>query len=58
MYFLENINYIVGVSWVDMHKLANRVLLAELRNAGLLQGDVDEMMKVSARQLRMPSFLM
>jgi hypothetical protein len=40
-----------------MHKLANRVLLAELRDAGLLQGDVDEMMKVSARQLRKPYFL-
>jgi hypothetical protein len=41
-----------------MHKLANRVLLAELRDAGLLQGDVDEMMKVSARQLRKLPFLM
>jgi len=39
--------YIVGVSWVDMHKLANSVLLSNLRDAGLLQGDVDEMMKVS-----------
>ncbi|XP_069681426.1 xaa-Pro dipeptidase isoform X3 [Periplaneta americana] len=34
-----------GVSWVDMHKLANRILLTELRNAGLLKGDVDEMLK-------------
>ncbi|GFG30221.1 hypothetical protein Cfor_11141, partial [Coptotermes formosanus] len=34
-----------GVSWVDMHKLANSVLLSNLRDAGLLQGDVDEMMK-------------
>jgi hypothetical protein len=30
-----------------MHKLANSVLLSDLRDAGLLQGDVDEMMKVS-----------
>lgn len=30
-----------------MHKLANTVLLSNLRDAGLLQGDVDEMMKVS-----------
>jgi len=34
-----------GVSWVDMHKLANHVLLSNLRDAGLLRGDVDEMMK-------------
>jgi hypothetical protein len=39
-----------------MHKLANRVLLAELREAGLLQGDVEDMMKVSDRQLRNPLF--
>jgi hypothetical protein len=56
-YFLEHFNCILGVSWVDMHKLANRVLLAELCDAGLLQGEVDDMMKVSARQLRNP-FLM
>jgi hypothetical protein len=30
-----------------MHKLANIVLLSNLRDAGLLQGDVDDMMKVS-----------
>ena len=30
-----------------MHKLANSVLLSHLRDAGLLRGDVDEMMKVS-----------
>jgi len=30
-----------------MHKLANSVLLSDLRYAGLLRGDVDEMMKVS-----------
>ena len=35
-----------GVCWVDMHRLADRVQLEELRNAGLLQGDVEEMIKV------------
>ena len=35
------------MSWVDMHKLANSVLLSNLRDAGLLRGDVDEMIKVS-----------
>ncbi|PNF40651.1 Xaa-Pro dipeptidase [Cryptotermes secundus] len=43
-----------GVSWVDMHTLANRVLLAELRDAGLLQGDVDEMMKAGLGAIFQP----
>lgn len=34
-----------GVSWVDMHKLASRTLLHELKVGGLLKGDVDEMLK-------------
>lgn len=33
-----------GTSWADMHLLSNRVLLEELKNGGLLQGSVDEMM--------------
>ena len=33
-----------GVSWVDMHKLANRTLLEELKKGGLLKGNVDDMM--------------
>lgn len=32
-----------GVNWLDMHVLANRVLLEELKAGGLLQGDVEEM---------------
>ena len=32
-----------GVCWVDMHKLAERVQLEELCVAGLLHGDVEEM---------------
>uniref|UniRef100_A0A336MI15 CSON000274 protein n=1 Tax=Culicoides sonorensis TaxID=179676 RepID=A0A336MI15_CULSO len=33
-----------GVSWVDMHLLANRVMLQKLKDGGLLKGDVDEML--------------
>lgn len=33
-----------GVSWVDMHKLANRVMLTELKAGGLLVGEIDDMM--------------
>lgn len=33
-----------GVSWSDMHLLANRVLLEELKKGGLVKGSVDEMM--------------
>lgn len=32
-----------NVSWVDMHKLANRVLLTHLVRIGILKGDVDKM---------------
>ena len=34
-----------GVSWVDMHLLADRVHLEELVKIGLLKGDIDEMME-------------
>ncbi|XP_061392352.1 xaa-Pro dipeptidase [Musca vetustissima] len=33
-----------GVSWVDMHRLACRVMLQRLKEGGMLQGDVDEML--------------
>jgi len=36
-----------GVSWPDMHLLANREVLKALLEAGLLQGDIDEMMAVN-----------
>jgi len=36
-----------GVSWVDMHLLANRVVLEDLTSAGLFKGDVDDMMAVN-----------
>ena len=34
-----------GVCWVDMHKLAERNILEGLIAAGILQGNVDEMME-------------
>lgn len=33
-----------GVSWVEMHRLACRVMLQRLKEGGMLQGDVDEML--------------
>ncbi|KAK4336748.1 hypothetical protein RND71_044174 [Anisodus tanguticus] len=35
------------VSWVDMHILAERVILNDLKNAGLVVGDIDEMIENS-----------
>jgi Xaa-Pro dipeptidase len=35
-----------GISWVDMHVLANRVTLEHLKAAGLVVGDIDKMMEV------------
>uniref|UniRef100_A0A182PP07 RAP domain-containing protein n=1 Tax=Anopheles epiroticus TaxID=199890 RepID=A0A182PP07_9DIPT len=43
-----------GVSWVDMHLLANRVMLEELRKGQLLQGDVDEMMEAGLNAIFQP----
>ena len=36
-----------GVRWLDMQTLSYRVILTHLRDAGLLKGDVDEMMAVN-----------
>uniref|UniRef100_A0A182M1T8 Peptidase M24 domain-containing protein n=1 Tax=Anopheles culicifacies TaxID=139723 RepID=A0A182M1T8_9DIPT len=43
-----------GVSWIDMHLLANRVMLEELRKGQLLQGDVDEMMEAGLNAIFQP----
>ena len=43
-----------GVSWVDMHLLADRVQLEELKRHGLLQGDVDKMMEARLGAIFMP----
>ena len=36
-----------GVHWLDMQTLSYRVILTHLRDAGVLVGDVEEMMKVN-----------
>lgn len=33
-----------GICWTDMHRLAERVILEDLRSAGLLKGNIDDMM--------------
>lgn len=43
-----------GVSWTDMHLLADRVHLEELTKLGLIKGDLEEMMKVRLGALFMP----
>lgn len=43
-----------GVSWPDMHRLANRRILEGLKAGGFLQGDVDEMMAKHLGALFMP----
>jgi len=34
-----------GVNWLDMHLLSEKVMLEGLKKLGLVQGDVDEMVK-------------
>ncbi|XP_022790041.1 xaa-Pro dipeptidase-like isoform X2 [Stylophora pistillata] len=43
-----------GVSWADMHRLADRIQLKGLRDIGLLEGDVNEMMKLHLGAVFMP----
>ena len=43
-----------GINWVDMHYLAERVILKALVEGGLLQGEVDEMMAVRLGGIFMP----
>lgn len=43
-----------GVSWVDMHVLANRVLLEELKAGGLLTGNIDEMVTAGLGRIFQP----
>lgn len=43
-----------GVSWVDMHKLANKVMLTELRTAGLVVGEIDDMMAAGINGIFQP----
>ncbi|XP_054856729.1 xaa-Pro dipeptidase [Eublepharis macularius] len=43
-----------GVAWPDMHRLADRVHLEELTKIGILQGNVDDMVKVHLGAVFMP----
>lgn len=43
-----------NVSWLDMHKLANRVMLQKLKDGGLLKGDVDGMMSAGLNGVFQP----
>lgn len=43
-----------GVSWPDMHRLAERRILEGLRSMGLLKGDVDAMMEARLGATFMP----
>jgi len=43
-----------GVSWIDMHILANKVMLKEMRQINLLQGDVNEMFEAGIAAIFQP----
>ncbi|ESO90952.1 hypothetical protein LOTGIDRAFT_217473 [Lottia gigantea] len=43
-----------GVSWVDMHKLAERSELEALKEIGIVNGDIEEMMAVRLGAVFMP----
>lgn len=43
-----------GIDWVDMHKLANRVMLQKLKVGGLLKGEVEEMMSAGLNGIFQP----
>ncbi|XP_024889937.1 uncharacterized protein LOC112466210 [Temnothorax curvispinosus] len=43
-----------GVSWPDMHLLANRVMLTALKEGGLLVGDVEDMIKEGLNEIFQP----
>lgn len=47
-------NAMEGVSWLEMHKLANRVLLSKLRDIGIVQGEIDDMMKAGINGIFQP----
>ncbi|KAK0413821.1 hypothetical protein QR680_007010 [Steinernema hermaphroditum] len=43
-----------GVRWIDMHLLAEKVLLEGLKGAGILKGDVDAMVKARIGAVFLP----
>lgn len=43
-----------GVSWVDMHLLANRAMLEELKKGNIVTGNVDEMIEAGIGAIFQP----
>ena len=43
-----------GVGWTDMHLLAERTIVEELKKHGLLKGEVEEMMEAHIAPIFMP----
>ncbi|VDO15615.1 unnamed protein product, partial [Haemonchus placei] len=43
-----------GVRWTDMHLLSEKVILTHLQKAGLLTGDIDEMVNARLGAVFMP----
>lgn len=52
--FLNNLKNHIGVSWVDMHILANKVLLKGLSEINIIQGDIDEMYEAGVAAIFQP----
>jgi Xaa-Pro dipeptidase len=43
-----------GVSWVDLHLLANRVMLEEMKKGNLLVGEIDDMIEAGLNAIFQP----
>lgn len=43
-----------GVSWPELHRLSERVILEQLKSRGFLQGNVDDMVKCHLASVFMP----
>ncbi|XP_077217115.1 metallopeptidase M24 family protein [Tasmannia lanceolata] len=43
-----------GISWIDMHKLAEEIMLESLKTGGLISGNVDDMMAERLGAIFMP----
>lgn len=43
-----------GITWTDMHLLANRVTLTSLKEGGLLVGDVEDMVRAGLNEVFQP----
>jgi len=43
-----------GISWIDMHRLAERTILTALKKGGLLVGEIDDMINADLGAIFMP----